>query len=77
MLAHSPSTPLFVAHVSNLAGKPPLPFYLDIITSYPWSSISIITSANDGPLNPVFSAMKHLALKGLLGANASTFEVSN
>lgn len=57
--------------------QPPLQFYLDVIESKPWSEVSVLTySKKDDFLNPTYTVLREMNLKGLLGSNVLFYKVS-
>lgn len=55
--------------------KPPLHFYLDVITSRRWTRVDVITSGEEDTLNPTYVAIRQLNAEGLLGPNVHMHQV--
>ena len=57
--------------------QPPLEYYLRVISSQPWSKVSILTSGGKYRLlNPVYVALKNMTITGQLGPNVILHHVS-
>lgn len=57
--------------------KPPLRFYLAVISSRPWTGVTVISNANgrENQVNPTFDALEQLASEEVMTANVTMLRV--